>query len=106
MTEEAKSPLQRSLAQLSAFLVTDEGLGDTLTRVTSLAVESVPPAMFAGITMMVDGRVSTQAFTDPTCPEIDQAQYESGHGPCLDAFKTGSLIVVEALDEDDRWPEF
>src|SRR3954453_14857351 len=62
--------------------------------------------MFAGITMIVDDQVSTQAFTDRTCPEIDQAQYESGHGPCLDAFRNGSVIVVESLAGDDRWPEF
>ena len=62
--------------------------------------------MFAGITMMVDGRVTTQTFTDPTCPEIDQAQYDSDHGPCLDAFRTGSAVVVESLEHDDRYPEF
>ena len=106
MFEEPPSPLQRSLAELSTFLVSDRSIADTLTRVSSLAVESVPPAVFAGITMLVDGRVSTQAFTDPTCPEIDQAQYDSGRGPCLDAFTTGSAVVGESLEDDDRWPEF
>ena len=106
MPEHESSPLRRSLAELSTFLVSDRSVADTLTRISVLAVEAVPPAMFAGITMMVDDRVRTQAFTDPTCPEIDQAQYESGHGPCLDAFRNGSVIVVESLEGDDRWPEF
>ena len=106
MSENELSPLQRSLAELSACLVSEQSVGDTLTMVCSLAVEAVPPAMFAGITMMVDDRVTTQAFTDPTCPEIDQKQYESGHGPCLDSFKSGSLILVESLEGDERWPEF
>jgi GAF domain-containing protein len=100
------SPLQRSLTELSTFLVSDHSIADTLTRVVALGVEAVPPAEFAGITMMVDDRVITQTFTDPTCPEIDQAQYESGHGPCLDAFRSGSSVVVESLEHDDRWPEF
>jgi len=106
MAEHPESPLQRSLAELSTFLVSDESAADTLTRVASLAVEAVPPAMFAGITMMVDDQVSTQVFTDPTCPQIDQAQYESGHGPCLESFRHGSVIVVESMASDDRWPEF
>ena len=106
MSGEAQSPLQRSLAELSTFLISDQSVADTLTRVATLAVASVPPAMFAGITMMVDDRVSTQAFTDPTSPQIDQAQYDSGHGPCLDAFRKGSVIVVASLDGDERWPEF
>src|SRR4051794_31614754 len=104
MPEE--SPLQRSLAELSTFLVSDHSISDTLTRVATLAVEAVPPAMFAGITMLVDGRVTTQTFTDPTCPEIDQAQYESGHGPCLDAFRNGSSIIVDSLAADARYREF
>jgi GAF domain-containing protein len=106
MSEEAESPLQRSLAALSRFLISDHSVADSLTRVAELAVESVPPAKFAGITMIVDDHVTTQAFTDPTCPEIDQAQYDSGHGPCLDAFRHGTTIVVSSLDRDDRWPEF
>jgi len=101
-----QSPLERSLAELSTFLVSDHSSADTLTRVAVLAVEAVPPAIFAGITMLVDDRVTTQTFTDPTCPEIDQAQYESGHGPCLDAFRNGSTIIVESLATDDRYPEF
>ena len=97
---------ERSLIELSAFLISEQSVADTLTRVAHLAVEAVPPAMFAGITMMVDDRVDTQAFTDPTSPEIDQAQYESGHGPCLEAFRHGAVIVAESLESDDRWPEF
>jgi GAF domain-containing protein len=107
MSEDAtQSPLQRSLAELSTVLVGDQSIGDTLTRVARLAVESVPPALFAGITMIVDDQVSTRAFTDPASPEIDQAQYDSGHGPCLEAFRRSRTIVVDSLADDDRWPEF
>ncbi|MCU1398598.1 MAG: response regulator receiver and domain protein [Acidimicrobiales bacterium] len=106
MSEHEQSPLQRSLAELSAFLVSEQSIADSLTRISSLAVDALAPAMFAGITMMVDGRVTTRAFTDPTCPEIDHAQYESGRGPCMDAFRGGAVVVVESLRGDDRWPEF
>jgi len=106
MSEGAQSPLQRSLAELSSFLVSDLSVAATLARIAELAVDSIAPAMFAGVTMMVDDRVSTQAFTDPTSPEIDQAQYDSGHGPCLEAFRQGAEIVVASLEEDERWPEF
>jgi GAF domain-containing protein len=106
MSEDARSPLQRSLAVLSTFLVSEQSVQDTLTKVTGLALESVPQARYAAITMMVDGRVDTHVFTDPTCPQIDRAQYDSGHGPCLDAFRDGSVLVTESLEGDDRWPEF
>lgn len=101
-----QSPLHRSLAELSTFLVSDHSVAGTLTRVAVLAVEAVPPALFVGITLMVDDRVVTQTFTDPTCPEIDQAQYDAGRGPCLNSFKEGSVHFVESLVDDDCWPEF
>jgi GAF domain-containing protein len=101
-----QSPLQRSLTELSSLLVSELSVAETLARVADLAVEAVPPAMFAGITMIVDDRVTTQAFTDPTCPEIDQAQYDSGQGPCLNAFREGSVIVVDSLERDRRFPDF
>jgi GAF domain-containing protein len=106
MTHDAQSPLQRSLAELSTMLISDGSLTDMLTRVSALAVDAMVAAEFAGITMILDGRVSTQAFTDPTSPEIDQAQYVSGRGPCLDAFRRSRVVVVDELDGDGRWPEF
>ena len=59
-----QSPLQRSLTELSTFLVSDHSIADTLTRVAVLAVEAVPPAMFVGITMLVDDRVTTEALLE------------------------------------------
>ena len=56
--------------------------------------------------MIVDGRASTQGFTDPICADIDEAQYTSGHGPCLDSFRNARTVVVPSLDDDERWPEF
>src|SRR4051794_6894981 len=75
MSEDATSPLRRSLTELSSFLVTEQSIDDTLTKVAALAVESVPGAMFAGLTTMADGRLTTRGFTDPVCCTIDQAQY-------------------------------
>jgi hypothetical protein len=111
MSEDAQSPLQRSLAELSSFLVSDRSVADTLTRVAGLAVESIPPAMFAGITVMVDDRVSTQAFADPTCPQIDQAQYEAGGGrastlsgrACTREQAEGLLRPAALHDEQTPW---
>ncbi|HEY0519389.1 MAG TPA: GAF domain-containing protein, partial [Ilumatobacteraceae bacterium] len=91
---------------MSALLISEQTVAHTLTSVASLAVASVSGAMFGGITMMVDDRVGTYAFTDPTCAEIDQAQYGSGRGPCLEAFRSGAVIVVDSLAVDRRFPEF
>lgn len=90
---------------LSQFFVNDGTLGDTLVRVSELACQ-VLTADFAGITLLVDGKPSTGVFTDPEAPEIDEAQYSSGQGPCLDAFHHQRVNRIDSTVDDQRWPEF
>src|SRR5215208_7011505 len=102
----AADPLSEGLAALSRFLVGDGTVQDTLTRISELAVEALPPVDFAGLTMFVEGRQRTAVFTDPLAPEIDQAQYDTGEGPCLDAFDQQRIFRVESTREDGPWPAF
>src|SRR4051794_37140768 len=95
-----------SLAALTQLMVVDTRFDQTLRRVTELARQAVGPASMAGITMLVDGRAGTAFFTEEEVQEIDQAQYDVGAGPCLEAFRTGTPVVLESIPEDGRWPEF
>jgi GAF domain-containing protein len=103
------APVSQALHALSRFLVADATLGDTLNIVSELAVEAMPGAAFAGIAMLDEGeRVTTRVFTDPESPEIDQAQYDSGRGPCLDAWRQKRTIRLDEITSDGRgdYPEF
>jgi GAF domain-containing protein len=93
------------LAALTQFFVNEGTLGDTLLRVAELSCE-VAPADMAGITLLVDGKPKTGVFTDPEAPEIDEAQYSTGEGPCLDAFRHGGINHITSVGKEDRWPEF
>jgi GAF domain-containing protein len=90
---------------LVQFFVHDGTLGDTLLHVAQLACRAAPADM-AGITMLVDGVPSTAVFTDAEAPDIDKAQYGSGQGPCLDAFRNQKVYRMESTATDPRWPEF
>jgi GAF domain-containing protein len=98
--------LRDSIAALSGFFVGEGTLAETLQRVADLTAKAVPPAAMTGITMLVDGKPATAVFTDETAPEIDQAQYETGSGPCLDAFRDGCVYRIDRTEDEDRWPEF
>ncbi len=56
--------------------------------------------------MLVDGKATTSVFSDPEVPDIDQAQYRSGEGPCLDAFRDGRVYVIASTEREERWPDF
>jgi GAF domain-containing protein len=94
------------VAALSRFFVGDGTLQETLDRVADLTVEAIGPAAFAGITMPVEGRERTAVFTDPEAPEIDQAQYDTGEGPCLDSYRHGTVVRIDSTLEDGQWPAF
>ncbi|HVE46462.1 MAG TPA: GAF and ANTAR domain-containing protein [Acidimicrobiales bacterium] len=98
--------LAQSVAALSRFFVGDGTLAETLTRVAELSQQAVPNADFAGITMLVEGRPRTGVFTDETSPDIDATQYETGSGPCLDAFRNQIVYRIDSTDKETRWPAF
>ena len=69
-------------------------------------MQAVPAADLIGITMLVEGRHRTAVFTDETAPEVDQAQYDTGDGPCLQAFHDQQIQVIASTHHDGPWPAF
>jgi len=103
---EYTDAVNQGLAALSTFVVGHSTLGETLDRVADLACATVPGADLVGLTMLKGGKPTTSVFTDPLSPELDQAQYESGAGPCLAAFRDGEIYRIESTATEERWPEF
>jgi GAF domain-containing protein len=91
---------------MSRFFVGDATLRDTLHRVSELACAAVSSADMVGISMLVEGRPHTAVFTDDTAQEIDAAQYETGVGPCLDAFRHRQVFRIDDMEKDQQWPPF
>ncbi len=91
----SKRPSQESLRALTQFFVNDGTLGDTLLRVSEMACE-ITPAKYAGITMMVEGSPRTAVFTHTEAPEIDEAQYRIGEGPCMYAFRDQRVYRIDS----------
>lgn len=106
MPNQPEDHLAQSVAALSRFFVGDGTLQETLQRVAELAQEAIPGADFAGLTMLVEGRPRTGVFTDEASPEIDAAQYETGIGPCLDAFRDQTVYRIDSTTKDTCWTAF
>jgi len=102
---DGADPMAEGLDVLAEFFVDDGTFGDTLLRVAEVARRMVAADM-AGITMMVEGRPQTGVYTDTLAPEIDEAQYETGVGPCIEAFRDQRTYRIDSTADDDRWPAF
>lgn len=101
-------PRSQALTALARFVVADSTVGDTLLRVSQITIEALPAAKMAGISLLDEaGKPTTAIFTDEEAPEIDLGQYESGRGPCLDAWRQGRVVRVDDMaSAGDDYPEF
>lgn len=98
----------QALTALSQFLVSDCSLQETLDRVAVVTTDAMAGADMAGITLLGDeGAPTTAVFTDEESPEIDEAQYRSGRGPCLDAWRRKQVVSLPVIGQStDAYPEF
>src|SRR3954447_3982118 len=106
MPDSPLSLLEDAVASLSQYFVGDQTLEATLHRVAELSMVALPQATHVGITLMVDGRPGTAIFTHPEVVEIDQAQYRTGDGPCLDAFRDGLPYIIDSTLDAGKWQAF
>jgi len=78
----------------------------TLQRLVELTPEFFPACDFVGVSLIERGEVRTPAGTNERLRALDESQYEIGQGPCRDAIRTHSTVVVHDLATDPRWPSW
>jgi GAF domain-containing protein len=99
--------LAQTLSGLARSLQDEDNLDDMLTGIVAAAVETVPGSQYAGITLVQARRkVETRAATDELVCEVDEAQYETRQGPCLDTVYTQRTVRLSDMTSEDRWPDF
>ncbi|MGY1679271.1 ANTAR domain-containing protein [Geodermatophilus sp. SYSU D01176] len=76
-----------------------------LQRVTDLVKTVMPGGPEASITLLVGQSPSTVAATGQVALDLDEGQYERGHGPCLHAAATRQITEIPDTRSDTRWPE-
>jgi transcriptional regulator with GAF, ATPase, and Fis domain len=95
-----------ALDRLASTFEEEEELTAVLQRVCQQVLHAVPDAEIASITLLRDGDPHTATATGDRAHRIDQAQYDAGQGPCIEAAKTGELQRVKVAEAERRWPEF
>src|SRR5690349_19775957 len=90
-----------------AQLLEPAGLRLTPERLIEAAEEGVPHADAAGLTLWPRGGEPRTIGPDGSIAHtVDQIQYATGQGPCLDAATGNDLVRVRDLADDPRWPAF
>jgi hypothetical protein len=125
MTESSPSPdedrqtyqrlqsLLLTLNDLDTFLKDLAHLATTVVQHASAAPagasapEDPPtPLMSCGITLRYDGHLMTVGSSDARAEALDETQYDTGAGPCLEALESGQVTETPDLATETRWPEY
>jgi GAF domain-containing protein len=104
---DVHSALADQLSALARTMQHEADLQGTLGAIVRAAVVTVPGAEHASLSAVRERRrVVTQAATGELARAVDQAQYDTGQGPCLDALYRRQTVRVHEFRHETRWPEF
>ncbi len=96
----------RSLEVLARALhVKDAQLEPALQAIVAGAVQTVSPAQDAGLILMVRGELVPQATTGSPPQLLDRVQQELKDGPCISAAEQQTLIRIDDMNAESRWPD-
>jgi transcriptional regulator with GAF, ATPase, and Fis domain len=96
-----------TLGQLARSLHVQGSVEDTLHGIVAAAVGTVPGAEYAALSLIEARRViRTRAGTADIVYKVDQVQYDTGEGPCLDALYRQHTVRLSDMAAETRWPRF
>ena len=112
--EQARSDaadLRAGISDLAGLVAGSLGLPALLAAVADFAVQAIPGADGAGVTLLrldrVDNMVEALAASAPFVAEIDEIQYHTvREGPCITAALERRTVRSGSLGGEKMWPRF
>ena len=93
-------------ARVSGLLLSEETVAAALDLIGSMALDTVPGAVGAGVSIVDERGRRSSGSTDTRVERADALQYELDEGPCLAAAAGRQLVRVDDLATDRRWPRW
>ncbi|SHF84817.1 GAF and ANTAR domain-containing protein [Geodermatophilus nigrescens] len=96
----------QALEHLARLSLRGLSMDDLLQTVADLARSVMPGDTETSVSLLVRDRPTTVVSTGQLAVDVDEAQYERDHGPCLHAARTGAPVHVADTRNDSRWPDY
>ncbi len=98
--------LANGLDAMSAILLDEDTVEAVLELLVSLAQTSLDRVEGASVSVKRPDSLQTATATSAEVRLLDQRQYDSGGGPCVQAISDGLRHNVVLADESANWPSF
>jgi GAF domain-containing protein len=81
-------------------------LSGVLQRLVEIAKDGIVGADEISITLVRGDKPWTAAYTGQLALDADEMQYERGYGPCIEAGTSGTVLRVDDMRAESRWPNY
>jgi GAF domain-containing protein len=98
--------LASAYGQLLGLLVEAPEIDAFLDEMVRLAAAVVTPTAACGMTVRRDGQPFSVATSNDMAAQVDEIQYGTDEGPCLDALRSGTVVQVDDLGQEERWDRY
>jgi GAF domain-containing protein len=116
VTPVPKEPDQRAIerqvltattfVEIVDTLVDDFDVIDVLTQLTSRSVDLLQVAAAGILLADSDGQLRVIGASTEQVGLLELFQIQNDEGPCLDSYRTGTVVADASLDGDSKWPRF
>lgn len=106
MSERPEGNATMSATSLAELHLPAESLDSILGHIGRLGVEALEGWDAAATTLVEGDRVATFGGTDDRINPIDQNQYDTGRGPCVDAVREETVRYFNGSLDEPRWRQF
>jgi transcriptional regulator with GAF, ATPase, and Fis domain len=104
--DSSPAELAQVLGDLALELQDQTDIESTLQAIVDGAIEIVPGARWAGISLIKGREVQSRASSHQLVAELDKAQTSFNEGPCLSALRDHHTILIDDMAAETRWPRF
>ena len=106
-TDLPLNELAAVFARIKGMLLSEETVNHAVDLLAQAAVEAIPGAIGAGVSVMDEqGRRTSAGSTDKLVLAADGLQYDLGEGPCLTAWASTQVVRSNNLAAEARWPQW
>ena len=106
VSDDVSPDAAQALAELSRISLAGSSLSQALQRVAELARQAIPGTAAASVTLFEHGKVRSLGVTGPLAAALDERQYETGFGPCLQAALSGEAVLIEDTEHETVHRDF
>ena len=106
MAERPGGRASRPVNSLAEIQVSNETLDSLMGHIGRLGLQALDGWDAVATSLAEKDKMTTFGATDERVNPLDQRQYDTMRGPCVDAIQTGDLQYFDGEDVEPRWRQF